>query len=201
MKVSIINYQIGNHSSLINIFKNLNCKVQLSSKSSVLEKSDLIVLPGVGAFGAAMRELQNQKLTSFLVDWAEQKQYVLGICLGMQLMCEKSYEHVETKGLGIIPGSIVKLDSSKIHVGWNYFNLLKDDYLFGKFDANYFYFNHSFFYDGLEEFQVATSKYTQKIPSIIRNNNAFGFQFHPEKSQDAGKNLLEAFIESIRDAN
>ena len=108
-KVSIIDYKVGNHSSLEKIFRELKCSVQVTNKISILEKSDLIVLPGVGTFPAAMKQINKLELVDFLRDWTKKNKYLLGICLGMHLLCDKSSELTETNGIGIIPGEIVKM--------------------------------------------------------------------------------------------
>ena len=200
-KVSIIDYKVGNHSSLEKIFRELKCSVQVTNKISILEKSDLIVLPGVGTFPAAMKQINKLELVDFLRDWTKKNKYLLGICLGMHLLCDKSSELTETNGIGIIPGEIVKMKNSNIHVGWNNVDLIKKNTIFSSFNNEFFYFNHSFIYKGSTKFQLATSDYKIKVPAIIRKKNSFGTQFHPEKSQIVGKKFLKSFMLDINNVS
>ena len=199
--VSIIDYKVGNHSSLEKIFRELKCSVQVTNKISILEKSDLIVLPGVGTFPVAMKQINKLELVDFLRDWTKKNKYLLGICLGMHLLCDKSSELTETNGIGIIPGEIVKMKNSNIHVGWNNVDLIKKNTIFSSFNNEFFYFNHSFIYKGSTKFQLATSDYKIKVPAIIRKKNSFGTQFHPEKSQIVGKKFLKSFMLDINNVS
>ena len=201
IKVGIIDYKIGNHHSVKRIFKELGCETVISSDIYQLKKSDLLVLPGVGTFPYAMQKLKELKLDFFIKKWAAEKKYLLGICLGMQLLCDSSKECFKSKGLGIIPGEVIPIKKSKFHIGWNSIKILKKNKMYHDFHNNYFFFNHSFMYNGTSNYEIAKTKLEIKIPAIISNNNTFGFQFHPEKSQLTGKFLLEYFLKSIRNVD
>ena len=178
------------------MFKDLNYRVIISSKKTLLSKCDFLILPGVGSFPAAMKNLQKLNLISFIQEWALEKKCLLGICLGMQLLCESSDEINETQGLGIIPGKIITLKKPNFHIGWSKVEIIKKKTIFQNFNQHYFYFNHKFKYTGPKKFQIVKTNDQKAIASIIARNNSYGFQFHPEKSQISGSKLMKFFLES-----
>ena len=143
IKIGIVGYNLGNQDSLYYVLKSLGFSVKMSKKTETLSKSDIIILPGVGAFPQAMNLLKKNNLIDFLVDWASQNKPIVGICLGMQLLCTKSYEFHECSGLNIIDGEIVPLKKKNCHIGWNN-NLFKVNNFYEKLEGDYFYFNHSY---------------------------------------------------------
>jgi imidazole glycerol-phosphate synthase subunit HisH len=185
----ILNYGIGNFSSLIGAFKNLNYDVKVSVLKTDLEKSDLIILPGVGTFPEAMKNLKKLKLDKLLRKLSKKRKKILGICLGMQLLTDSSDELVFTKGLKIIEG---KFEYLKQHnIGWSKLSYVKNKNVKGMKCEDYFFFQHNLSYIGPKKNIDAYTQGFKKIPSILRKNNTIGVQFHPEKSQHAGYNYLE----------
>lgn len=189
---------MGNHTSVQSMMKILGYRCQITSNTSVLDTCNLLILPGVGAFPHAMHSLENRGLDKYIVEQSSIGKPIIGICLGMQLLTQASHENCFTQGLGVIPGKFVRLASRHHHIGWNEINLLQKDTLFKDSDAQDFYFNHSFVYQGPKEFQVCNTVIRDKpFVSVIRRNNIVGMQFHPEKSQSAGKVLLSNLIEKL----
>jgi len=200
ISVSVVDYKTGNHASIVNCLRDLNFRVRISAEADELEKSDVLILPGVGAFPTAMKELYDKGLVEYLQDRARRHKPIIGICLGMQLLTEGSCEHKYTSGLGIIPGEVVPLENPKWHIGWNTLDCVQDDLAIEPSDGKAFYFNHSFVYSGLSEFQVCVSRHQKTFPSVIRRCNVVGLQFHPEKSQSPGRELLRNLITGLCDA-
>ena len=206
-KVSIIDYGMGNVQSLKNIFDILNCDTRVTSNEEIINKSDAIILPGVGAFKRAMYQIKKKKLDKVIYKQVNKNKPILGICLGMQLFFEKSYEFGITSGLKLIDGKVDKLSYSKTfklpHIGWNEINTnkinAKKNIIKNIRKKNCFYFVHSF--HCMPKFQknvIATSSYdTQKFCSVVAKNKIYGCQFHPEKSGKTGKIFLINFLEEI----
>ena len=195
--VGIIDYNTGNMKSISKLFKSLGCNVFVSNKIEELKKSDLIILPGVGAFPTAMKNLIKNDLVQFLRNWSNKNKFLLGICLGMQLLCESSEENEDCKGLNIISGKILKLDDIPFNIGWRKIEFKKNHYFRGYKD-DYFYFNHEYVYYGRKKNIIGTSDAPKKIVSVISINNTFGFQFHPEKSQNSGEKILKNVLQMIK---
>ena len=195
--LTIIDYKIGNQKSLEIFFKNLGYETSLTYKKNEIDKSEIIVLPGIGAFPSAIKSLNENNLIDVIRKKANKGTPIIGICLGMQLLASKSYEFEETKGLNLIPGQIKKLKHPKFHIGWN--NIKKTnkavELWFSENDG--FFFNHSYYYEGNSKYIFAKTNYNQEIPAIIKNNKIYGIQFHPERSQEAGKNLLINLLRSL----
>lgn len=189
LNASIVDYGIGNHKSLFNFLKNLNLNVIISNKKSEIKKSDIIFLPGVGSFPQAMKNLFFYDLEKFIREDCN-KILTIGICLGMQIFGNYSYEIRKTKGLGIISGNVKELKKS--HIGWNKIFFKKPEY---QLENNYFYFNHNFYFDCNDKYSIASFQNYGTYPAIINNNLFFGLQFHPEKSQQYGLELVKKIIE------
>lgn len=200
--VGIIDYGVGNHTSVKQCLLQLGLRCRVSSDPMALNACDLLLLPGVGAFPLARQALQERQLDLFLTEKAAEKKPVLGICLGMQLLTNASYEGGYTRGLGLIPGEVVSLSGKhRWHIGWNTLDQqVRGDPLFRSISGQAFYFNHSFAYQGPEEFQICKTQFGESFGSVIRCGNIVGMQFHPEKSQDAGRVLLRHIVEGLCNA-
>jgi imidazole glycerol-phosphate synthase subunit HisH len=195
--VGIIDYGVGNHASVINSLRALGFRVKVSDNIEVLNNTDVLLLPGVGAFPSAMEELHKRNLVNYLQEQAQRQKPILGICLGMQLLASTSNELKYTAGLDLIPGEIVALASPKWHIGWNTLECSASDPLLQLNDGKAFYFNHSFGYLGPDEYQVCSVRYPQPIACVIRRGSVLGVQFHPEKSQSAGREFLKDIITGL----
>jgi len=193
-KVGVIDYGMGNIASLLGRLNKIGINSFITSDKKVLDDVDLIVLPGVGAFPAAMKELKNRDLIDYLINIAKINKPIIGICLGMQLLSNGSYEKEFTKGLSLIPGYFRAFKDEKNHIGWNSLELAKSNQLFNASNKEYFYFNHSFFYEGEKNYILGTSFFQSKFASIIGYKKVVGLQFHPEKSQLSGLILLKNLI-------
>ena len=192
--VGIVDYGMGNHASVVHSLRNIGFRTRVSSDPIVLDAVDVLLIPGVGAFPLAMEALIQRNLVTYLKKQAENHRPIIGICLGMQLLATESYEFKRTLGLDIIPGKIVALKNMKLHIGWNTLDCIATKFLQGcKTDQN-FYFNHSFCYEGPDEHKLCMTKYQESFASVIGKNKVIGVQFHPEKSQMAGQELLRTLI-------
>lgn len=203
--IAIIDYGVGNLFSLASSLKSLGLETAVTRDPAVIRAADRIILPGVGAFADAMAKLEATGLVSVLRQEVQRKP-LLGICLGMQLLFEKSYEYGEHAGLGLIPGAVrpladdLKDPALKVpHIGWNRLDLVpgrEDDPLFRYTrPGEYVYYVHSFYATGCADYTLATSEYSIPVTGAVRNGLVYGTQFHPEKSGDTGLRMLRAFAE------
>jgi glutamine amidotransferase len=199
-KICILDYGIGNIFSLKNILKKNEINFTYSRKKKDILNATHLILPGVGSFDVAIKKLSESIPINFLNNEVlKKKKPILGICVGMQIMAKNGYENGLTSGLGWIEGSVKIIDSKKLplpQVGWN--NLLhsrkKSDIIVG-IEKKDFYFLNSYYFDVMNKNNViAYSSYGIKFPSVIQKNNIVGVQFHPEKSQKAGLQLIKNFI-------
>lgn len=196
--IGIVNYGAGNIQSVKNALSYLGAKFELFDDYKEISKFDKIILPGVGAFGQAMENLKKMRLDSALVEFAKSGKPMLGICLGMQLFFEKSYEFGLNLGLGILQGEIVKFDcKEKIpHMGWNECHFVRQTPINqGLGEKEFFYFVHSYHAVCDESLILAKTTYEKTFPSAVCYKNIFGFQPHPEKSHDVGLLVLKNFME------
>ena len=203
--IAVIDYGVGNLFSLSSALRYLGLESRITRDAEEIEKADRVILPGVGAFGDAMQKLQSTGLVPVLRAEA-QKKPLLGICLGMQLLFDKSYEYGAHAGLGLIPGEVCPLADDladpklKVpHIGWNALDIVpgrEADPLF-KYVKNgeYVYYVHSFYAKNCAASTLATSEYSIPVTGAVRSGNVYGTQFHPEKSGDTGLRLLKAFAE------
>ncbi len=192
MKIVIINYGAGNIQSIIFAIERLGYKAVLSNNPDEIKAADKVIFPGVGEASYAMKMLKESGLDTLIPTL---KQPVLGICLGMQLMCNYT-EEGDTKGLGIFDVDVIKF-SPKVKVpqmGWNTIYNLKSDLFKNVAEKEYMYLVHSFYAPLCEE-TIATTDYEVAYSSALENENFFGTQFHPEKSGDVGEQILENFLE------
>ncbi len=201
--IAIVDYGVGNLFSLESSFAKLGAKVVVSGDESVICSADKIILPGVGAFGDAAKKLMDSGLGSVVVSEAKKGKPVMGICLGMQLLFERSLEYGEHEGLGLLHGSVVPIkglipEDLKIpHIGWNALNFTKKESKLFKYikDGDYVYFVHSFFATDCDKDVIAYTEYGKNLCAAVENGNVFGCQFHPEKSGDVGIEILRAFCD------
>lgn len=198
--IGIVDYDVGNHASVWRTLHTLGYRCRISDEPAVLDATNLLLLPGVGAFPPAMAALNSRGLSGYLQEQARRQRPILGICLGMQLLADASHENDFTAGLGLIPGEVVPLVEPRWHIGWNTIERVRLDPLFESSAGQSFYFNHSHTYSGLEEFQVCRAHQGRKFPVVIRRGNVIGLQFHPEKSQAAGRQLLRQVIDGLCNA-
>ena len=201
--IAIVDYGVGNLFSLVSSLRHLGLTAEVTGKAEDLRAADRIVLPGVGAFGDAKAKLDATGLVPVLLEEAEKKPF-LGICLGMQLLFDRSFEYGERSGLGLVPGEVADLredltdKSLKVpHMGWNSLEFLKEDPLLRYVEnGEYVYYVHSFYARRCAESTVAVSRYGNvAVTGVVRRGCVWGTQFHPEKSGDTGLRLLKAFGE------
>ena len=198
--IAIIDYDAGNIKSVEKALQALGEEVTITRDADVLLNADKVILPGVGAFGDAMDKIRSYGLESVIRQIVDKGTPFLGICLGLQLMFEESDETPGVKGLGLLPGKILRIpegEDLKIpHMGWNSLHFTKDTKLFkGIKEGAYVYFGHSYYLKAEEEDMVAaTTEYGVCIHAAVEQGNVFACQFHPEKSSDVGMAILKNFI-------
>ncbi len=201
--VAIIDYGVGNLFSLSSSFSAIGFDATVTRDPEVIRNADRILLPGVGAFSDAIAKLRETGLIPVLMEEVSRGKPLLGICLGMQLLFEKSFEYGEYEGLGLIPGEIrpisdVITSGLKIpHIGWNALHFSENRSEIFKYlnEQDYVYFVHSYYGTGCDEYVTATTEYSAPLTAAVQNKNVYGCQFHPEKSGDVGLKILRAFCE------
>ena len=206
MNVTIVDYNSGNISSVINSFKEVSkdkVNIEVTSDLDKIKSSDKLVLPGQGSFKSCVNALNSiDGLVDCLNDFAiKKKKPLLGICVGLQMLADVGYEEIETKGLGWISGSVSKIDNHNgkyklPHIGWNQINILKDSKIFKDIENNsHMYFVHSYEFVPKDKNVIsATTEYSSKIVCSVEKENIFGTQFHPEKSDKIGLKIIDNFI-------
>ncbi|KOP69941.1 imidazole glycerol phosphate synthase [Lysinibacillus sp. FJAT-14745] len=207
MKIGVIDYGMGNLFSVEQALKRLGCEVVVTADETVLDATDALLLPGVGAFPDAIKRLAETNLDRYLHKAKAENRPLLGICLGMQLLFEQSEEVAPTKGLGFFKGSIKQFSGDNAgqkyrvpHMGWNELVVTKrPPWLNGEVTAKHVYFVHSFYATDIEETElVAYADYHGiKVPGIVANGSVTGMQFHPEKSGELGVYLLEQWLKGV----
>ena len=198
--VGIVDYGVGNHMSVWRALQSLHYRCRVSSERAVLDSTDLLLLPGVGAFPAAMQALQQHELTGYLQEQARAGKPFVGICLGMQLMADTSTEFGVTAGLGLVPGTVTALRDAAWHTGWNTIEAVGADPLLKPVDGQSVYFNHSYVFDAPAEYRIGVARLVDPFAIAVRRENMVGLQFHPEKSQDTGRLILRGVIEGLCNA-
>ena len=208
--IAVIDYGVGNLFSLLSSLNYVGLDTKLTNNIEEIKNAEGIILPGVGAFRDAIGNLEKYGLKDTLINEAKNGKPFLGICLGMQMLFEKSYEYGEYEGLGLINGTVQEIkkyipensDLKIPHMGWNSLAIndgFKDDKILKDVDNNeYVYYVHSYFAKTDIKNIVAYSEYGTKIPGIVKNENVYGMQFHPEKSGDTGLKLLKNWGELIK---
>ena len=203
--IAIIDYGVGNLFSLKSSLESVGADAVVTGDEAVIKSADKIVLPGVGAFRDAANKLKKTHMDDVVYEMAQRGKPLLGICLGMQLLFEKSYEYGEHQGLGLIPGVMADLKEDipanlKVpHMGWNSLQLTEKGkkhplFKYSK-EGDYVYFVHSFYGKDCDESLLATSEYGIPVTASAANENVMGCQFHPEKSGEVGLRILKAFSE------
>ncbi|WP_425446402.1 imidazole glycerol phosphate synthase subunit HisH [Dethiothermospora halolimnae] len=198
--ITIIDYGSGNLKSIKKALDYLKIDSIISNKVYDIDIAHGIILPGVGAFNDAMENLKQSKLIPTIIDNVNKGKPILGICLGMQLLYEKSFENGETQGLELLKGQVVKFKEDLIvpHMGWNKLNIKKKSKIDNYIKEDYVYFIHSYYVKSDGDEIIATTKYGKEVPAIVGKENLFGMQFHPEKSGEAGLSLLRGFGELVK---
>ena len=194
--IAVIDYGMGNLRSVEKAFQFLGFHAVITDRPEQAEGATHLVLPGDAAFGDAMRNLVEQGWDDLILKGVEQGKPFLGICMGLQLMFDESEEGGKHRGLGMLPGRIVKFPATERvpQIGWNQIAIERSvEILDGVPEGSYFYFVHSYYVDAADADQVATTEYGLEYTSIAARDNALGVQFHPEKSQQIGLRLLRNF--------
>ena len=199
--IGIVDYGMGNLFSVSKALERLGADYFISGKKEDLAGADALLLPGVGAFRDAMVRLNEDGLTPFLREYAESGRPLLGICLGMQLLFEKSEENGLTDGLGLLPGVVRRFpgEGYKVpHMGWNRLEFVKNSPLFEGLSEDYVYFVHSYFVDARNSpVLLAKANYHEEVSAIVGRGTIYGMQFHPEKSSRLGMGLLANFLKMV----
>ena len=194
----VIDYDAGNTANVLRALEKIGVRAELSADPEKILSATGLILPGVGAYPAAMAELEKRGVVSVIKEAVAKGTPLLGICLGMQILTEKGLEHEETMGLGFIPGVCRAIPASKDrpvpHMGWNSLQLEQETALTAGLEGQDVYFVHSYFTDVPKEYIDVTADYGLQIPAMIHKDKVFGAQFHPEKSGDVGLGILEKFV-------
>ena len=200
--IAIIDYGVGNLFSLKSSLEMIGAKSVVTSDPDVIRQADKILLPGVGAFEDARAKLKSSGLDKVVCDEVKQGKKLLGICLGMQMLFDRSYEYGTHEGLGLLRGEVVPMQGSIPkelnipHIGWNSLKVISDHPIF-KYtrDGDFVYFVHSYYASGCDDSLLATTDYGIEMTAAVAKDNVAGMQFHPEKSGECGLNILRAFAE------
>ena len=201
--IAIIDYGVGNLFSLRSSLNKIGADTVVTADPAVIAKADKLILPGVGAFADAAQKLRDSGLDTVIKAEAAAGKPIMGICLGMQMLFEKSFEYGEHEGLGLLKGSVVPMEgvipaNLKIpHIGWNALKFERDSRLFKYIrEGDCVYFVHSFYASGCADSLIASAEYGESLTAAVEKGNVMGCQFHPEKSGDVGLNILRAFCEN-----
>lgn len=201
--IAIVDYGVGNLFSLESSFRCIGQKAVVTSDREVIRRADRVILPGVGAFEDAARKLRESGLDRVVIEEARSGKPLLGICLGMQMLFERSFEFGEHEGLGLIKGSVkairdvISSDLKIPHIGWNSLSFGKEKSPLFRYlnEGDYVYFVHSFYGADCEDSVIATTEYGATLTAAVADKNVYGTQFHPEKSGEVGLAILRAFCE------
>ena len=196
-EAAVVDYGAGNVATVGRALQALGYRSRLVRDPAALERADVVVLPGVGAFASAMAALEQAGLAPALRERAARGRPLVGICLGMQLLAETSCEHRLTAGLGLIPGHVRALDTARWHIGWNRIEVLGADPLLAPSDGQALYFNHAYAFDAPREYVVGVARLQGPFTAAVRRGRVLGLQFHPEKSQLAGRELLRRVFDGL----
>ncbi len=198
--IGIVDYNMGNLASVKNAFDKIGAKAEIVNDPDKLSHYEKLLFPGVGAFGDAMEHLKDTGLDEAMKEFVKSGKYVLGVCLGMQLLFDSSEEFGKHKGLGIIPGKVVRFEKKiekthKVpHMGWNKMFFKAHSPLFEGLENPYLYFVHSYHVVCDDIYAIGKTIYGYEFVSAVNKDNVFGFQPHPEKSHEAGLRVLQNFV-------
>ena len=204
--IGIIDYGMGNLFSVSKALERLGASYFISDNLAELSKADGLILPGVGSFKDAMIRLKDLELSSFIEAYVKEGGYLLGICLGMQLLFDESEENGYSKGLSLLPGKIGRFsgisadnEAYKVpHMGWNKLLYRREDAILKGCQEDHVYFVHSYYLQtDDEEVVIATANYYESVPAIVGKGNVIGMQFHPEKSSQLGMSLLKNYLQLV----
>ncbi len=202
--IAIVDYGVGNLFSLQSSFAAIGQEAVVTKDAAAIREADKILLPGVGAFRDAAAKLRATGLDAIVKEEAQKGKPLLGVCLGMQLLFERSFEYGTYEGLGLLEGNVKPIadvipSSLKIpHIGWNALHLQKDNPLLSRIrEGDHVYFVHSYYAADCEDSVIATTEYGAPLTATAAKDNVYGCQFHPEKSGEVGLNILRAFCEDI----
>ena len=200
--IAVIDYGVGNLFSLCSSLSMVGAESVVTSDPDVIRRADKIILPGVGAFHDAKEKLDASGLGKVVVEEVKAGKPILGICLGMQMLFERSFEYGEYEGLGLLSGEVVPMagvipDNLKIpHIGWNALKLKASHPIFKYInEGDFVYFVHSYYASGCDDSLLATAEYGKELTAAVARGNVTGTQFHPEKSGEVGLSILRAFAE------
>ena len=200
--IAVIDYGVGNLFSLCASLERIGAQTVVTSDPAVIAKAEKLILPGVGAFADAAQKLRDSGLDAVIKEQVAQGKPIMGICLGMQMLFEKSYEYGEHEGLGLIPGAVrpirdvIPADYKIPHIGWNGLKFRGNHPLLaGLREGDCVYFVHSFYAADCDEAVIATAEYGAELTAAVAKGNVMGCQFHPEKSGDVGLSILRTFWE------
>ena len=198
--IAIVDYGVGNLFSVRSSFQKVGAETVITADAKTIDNASKILLPGVGAFEDAMKKLRESGLDEVLKAQVQKGKYLMGICLGMQMLFEESHEYGVHQGLGLLQGKVVPIrgyvdDKLKVpHIGWNGLHLTKPHFLFdGVKEGDCAYFVHSYFASDCIDSVIATTEYGKELTASVGKDNILGCQFHPEKSGEVGLNILRAF--------
>jgi imidazole glycerol-phosphate synthase subunit HisH len=206
--IGIIDYDMGNLFSVSKALERLGVPYFISDKKDELIKADALILPGVGAFPDAMALLNGSGIASMIHEYVNSGKPLLGICLGMQLLFDESEENGLNRGLGILPGSVVRFSGEKKsgesykvpHMGWNKLNFLHPSPILKNIEEDFVYFVHSYYVDTEDkDVVIADAEYDVRVPAVVGRGNVYGMQFHPEKSSSLGMELLRNFTKFVEE--
>lgn len=199
-RIAVVDYGLGNLGSVLKAFRHVGAPAELTADPAVLRRADAVVLPGDAAFGAAMGEIRGRGLDGLIGEAAAEGRWVLGICIGMQVLFEESEEHGRHRGLGLLAGRVRRLATGLPvpHMGWNRLRWPRPHPLLDGIEpGRHVYFVHSYFCDAAPDIVVATTDYGRDFAAIVARDNVLGVQFHPEKSQAAGLRLIDNFVRLV----
>jgi glutamine amidotransferase len=201
--IAVLDYGIGNLGSVLKAFRHVGAEARLVETPPDARDAEALVVPGDGAFGAAMQEIEGRGFGDLLRDAAAHGRPVLGICIGMQILFEESSEHGRHRGLGLLPGRVTRIETSLPvpHMGWNRLRQRRAHPLFdGVADGAHVYFVHSYRCEADPSVLLATTDYDGEVAAIVGRGSVLGVQFHPEKSQAVGLALIRNYVALVRDA-
>ena len=200
--IAIIDYGVGNLFSLCSSLQRIGAEAVVTADPEVIRKADKLILPGVGAFADAAAKLRDSGMAELIKEQAAAGKEIMGICLGMQLLFEKSYEFGEHEGLGLLKGSVVPMEGTILaelkipHIGWNALHFTRESKLLRYIqEGDCVYFVHSYYAENCADSVIATAEYGKELTAAVQKDNVMGCQFHPEKSGQVGLNILRAFCE------